>query len=318
MAKINRVLITVAAMLLLVSCDQRTENAEPEQMAEEGAPQNVVDLTIDGLSFVGPHEIGSGWVTVRIHNDSGMTHFGLVERLPDGKTERDLSVEIIDRFQAALTATLEGDVETAAAISQEVPAWIGEIVFLGGPGATGDEQVSEATMYLEPGTYSIECYVKTNGMQHNYNPDPDKPGMVHELTVTETPGGMSEPEANVTLEIRNSGYTIAEGQFVAGHNSVRVRFVEQRLYNNFVGHDAHFFRIDPDTDVEAAAQWIDFFPVDGQQSPAPAHFVGGIHDMPQGSTAYFGVELEPGDYGIVAEVPNAKEQGLFTRFSVPE
>ncbi|MEQ9316078.1 MAG: hypothetical protein RLN72_09500, partial [Henriciella sp.] len=58
-------------------------------------------------------------------------------------------------------------------------------------------------------------------------------------------------------------------------------------------------------------------PVDGQATPAPAHFVGGIHDMPEGSTAYFTVELEPGEYGIVAEVPDAQATGLFTTISVP-
>jgi hypothetical protein len=129
---------------------------------------------------------------------------------------------------------------------------------------------------------------------------------------------MPEPNASVTLEISNSGYKIADGQFVAGENEVRIKFVEQKLYNNFVGHDAHFFRIDSDTDVEASAKWVDFFPNDGQQTPAPAHFVGGIHDMPEGSTAYSKLTLEVGEYGIVAEVPNAREAGLFTKFTVTD
>jgi hypothetical protein len=97
-----------------------------------------------------------------------------------------------------------------------------------------------------------------------------------------------------------------------------VKFVEQRLYNNFVGHDAHFFRISPDTDVEASARWVDFFPNDGQQTPAPAHYVGGIHDMPEGSTAYIKMQLEEGEYGIVAEVPDAQEIGLFRRITVAD
>ena len=127
---------------------------------------------------------------------------------------------------------------------------------------------------------------------------------------------MSEPDANVTLAISNSGYAIEDGEFVAGENNVRVKFTEQRLYNNFVGHDAHFFRISPDTDVEASARWVDFFPNDGQQTPAPAHYVGGIHDMPEGSTAYVKMQLEKGEYGIVAEVPDAQEIGLFRRITV--
>lgn len=84
----------------------------------------------------------------------------------------------------------------------------------------------------------------------------------------------------------------------------------------FVGHDAHVFRIEADTDIEAAARWPDFFPADGQQTPAPAKFVGGIHDMPQGTTGYFALELEPGEYGITAEIPDAMGKGFFQRFSV--
>jgi len=38
--------------------------------------------------------------------------------------------------------------------------------------------------------------------------------------------------------------------------------------------------------------------------------------MPEGSTAYFRVMLEEGEYGIVAEVPNAREIGLFNTFVV--
>jgi hypothetical protein len=111
---------------------------------------------------------------------------------------------------------------------------------------------------------------------------------------------------------------IADGAFREGVNSVRTRFVEQQLYNNFVGHDAHVFRIDEGTDVEAAARWPDFFPVDGQQTPAPARFVGGIHDMPERATGYFSVDLEPGQYGITAEIPDAQANGHFMTFDVGE
>ena len=181
-----------------------------------------------------------------------------------------------------------------------------------------DGITGEATMYLGPGNYLVECYVKTNGVQHNYNPVPGELGMVFPLTVLDEEGGMAEPEANVTLTLTNRGYEISDGSFKPGDNSVRVRFAEQQLYNNFVGHDAHVFRIEEDTDVGAATRWPDFFPIDGQQTPAPARFVGGIHDMPQGATGYFKLALEPGDYGITAEIPDAEEKGFFKRFSVSD
>jgi hypothetical protein len=313
-------LIFAFAMLgFLTGCSEDPAPDDSPPNSGSISPQsNILSLEIDGWSFVGPNEISSGWTTIRLKNDSGMTHFGLLYRLPDGVSAQMVSDQVVKPIQESLTASLEGDLDKAGEIAKTIPAWIGELVYLGGPGMISDGVTGEATMFLEPGNYVIECYVKTNGMQHNYNPDLGEHGMVLPLTVTEQNGGMSEPDANVTLELSNAGYEISDGEFTSGENSVRINFVEQKLYNNFVGHDAHLFAITPETDVEASARWVDFFPMDGQQTPAPARFVGGIHDMPEGSTAYFKVTLEKGEYGIVAEVPNAREIGLFKTFSVAD
>lgn len=309
----RRAMLFLAMFCFMSGCDNTQTVSED---IPSSPTENVLSLEIVGLSFVGPTEIRSGWTTIRINNDSGMTHHGLVYRLPDGITEEMVNEQVVRPIQESLTANIAGDLDRAAEIMQTIPAWIGDFVYMGGPGMISHGVVGEATMYLEPGEYIVECYVKTNGVQHNYNPNPGARGMVLALTVKEEPGGMSEPDANVTLAISNSGYAIEDGEFVAGENNVRVKFTEQRLYNNFVGHDAHFFRISPDTDVEASARWVDFFPNDGQQTPAPAHYVGGIHDMPEGSTAYVKMQLEKGEYGIVAEVPDAQEIGLFRRITV--
>ncbi|WAT17407.1 hypothetical protein OZN62_10795 [Aurantiacibacter sp. MUD11] len=292
-----------------------SESTSESDQVEVPQP-NVLELQVEGLSFTGPDTINSGWTTIRVINEGGMTHHALVYRLPDGITAEMVDELVVEPIQASLTAAIAGDFETAAEISATIPAWVADLVWLGGPGMMSDGVTGEATMFLEPGNYIVECYVKTNGIQHNYNPVPGEFGMVFPLTVLAEDGGMAEPDANVTLTITNDGYEIAGGAFVSGDNSVRVNFAEQRRYNDFVGHDAHLFRIDEDTDVEAAAAWPDFFPIDGQQTPAPAQFVGGIHDMPQGATGYFRVNLQPGDYGITAEIPDAVESGFFTRFTV--
>ncbi len=312
----RREMLLLAMFCFMSGCDNAQTVSENDENTISSLTENVLSLEIVGWSFVGPNEIGSGWTTIRINNESGMTHHGLVYRLPDGVTVEMMSDLVVEPIQKSLTASIAGDFEKAAEIAKTIPAWIGDIVYMGGPGMMSDGVVGETTMYLEPGEYVVECYVKTAGVQHNYNPTPGVHGMVLPLTVKAEPGGMSEPDATVTMEISNSGYAITEGEFVAGENDVRIRFVEQKLYNDFVGHDAHFFRITAETDVESSAKWVDFFPNDGQQTPAPAHFVGGIHDMPEGSTAYFKLRLEEGEYGIVAEVPNAREIGLFRTVTV--
>lgn len=299
------------ASLALAGCSGKDSPAEE-------ATENVLPLEVVGMTFSGPDTVKSGWTTVRITNDGGMTHFGLVYKLPDGVDAEMVDEEVVRRFQASLTARLAGDDAEADRLLAGMPEWVGGLTWLGGPGMIANGVVGEATMYLEPGNYIVECYVKTNGVQHNFNPEPGEFGMVHPFTVLAEEGGMAEPEANVTLELRNDGYRIADGQFQAGANSVRARFVEQSLYNGFVGHDAHVFRIEDGTDVDAAAKWVDFFPIDGQQTPAPAKFVGGIHDMPEGSTGYFTLQLEPGRYGIAAEIPDTQASGHFTTFEIGE
>ncbi|MCJ7421787.1 hypothetical protein [Sphingomicrobium astaxanthinifaciens] len=300
--------ILPAFVLSLTACS--TEPLLGEQ------PANLLELEVQGLSFVGPDTIKSGWTTIRVNNTGGMTHHALVYRLPDGITAEMVDEQIVEPIQRILTAAIGGDTEKAAEIAATIPAWVGDLVWMGGPGMMSDGVTGEATMYLEPGNYILECYVKTDGVQHNYNPEPGEFGMMLPLTVVAEDGGMAEPDANVTLTLTNSGYEITDGAFRAGDNDVRVKFEEQRLYNNFVGHDAHVFRIDDDTDVDAAVRWPDFFPTEGQQTPAPARFVGGIHDMPQGATGYFKLDLEPGEYGITAEIPDAAKNGFFKRFSV--
>ena len=47
-------------------------------------------------------------------------------------------------------------------------------------------------------------------------------------------------------------------------------------------------------------------------------FLGGMNDAPEGSIHYFEVNLEPGQYVLISEVPNAGEKGLLKTFTVAE
>ncbi len=313
----TKLIIGFVALCFLMGCDEQPQNVGDESaLSAHQSKHNVLSLNIDGWSFVGPSEVSSGWTTVRVNNDSGMIHHAVVYRLPDGVTDGMMADLVIEPIQKSLTARLAGDLDKANQILGTIPEWVSNIVYFGGPGMMSDGVVGEATMYLEPGRYIVECYVKTNGTQHNYNPDPGVHGMVLPFEVTSDDGGMAEPDANVTVAISNTGFEIIDGAFKTGTNSVRVKFIEQNRYNGLVGHDAHIFRIGPDTNIAEAVRWMNPFSNDGQETPGPAYFVGGIHDMPEGTTGYFKLDLEAGTYGLVAEIPDAQETGLFQTFSV--
>ena len=130
--------------LSLAGCSPETPQADSPQ-------ENVLELEVQGLSFVGPDTIKSGWTTIRVINNGGMTHHALVYRLPDGITAEMVDEEVVVPIQQSLTAAIAGDTEKAAAIAATMPAWVGDLTWLGGPGMMSDGVTGEATMYLEPG-----------------------------------------------------------------------------------------------------------------------------------------------------------------------
>ena len=277
---------------------------------------NLMNVRAVGMKFEGPTEVPSGWVTLRLENASGMIHFAVVERLPEGITVERTQADVAPPFQRGLDALNAGDPDAANAAFGQLPEWFGQVVFLGGPGLVSGGRSAETTVFLEPGNYMLECYVKTDGVFHSYNPEPGQFGMVHGFTVTAADGGAPEPEPTATLSLSTRGLEITAGELRPGTNVVKVDFIDQQVYPNFVGHDVHVVRLGGDVDPDAVKAWMDWRQQDGLQTPAPAVFLGGVNDMPAGSTAYLRLELEPGDYAFVAEVPSPGEHGLWLPFSV--
>jgi len=279
---------------------------------------NVVEVVARGLTFEAPDTISSGWTTFRFRNESGLTHFAVVERLPDGIGIEEQQEVVAPLFQQGMDLLNAGQPDSAMQKFGELPAWFGDVVFMGGPGLTSAGHTSQASIYLEPGTYLLECYVKTNGVFHSFNPDTSVYGMVHEFTVSEaTAAENPEPEATLSLTLSSERGIEMTGTPRAGENTAVVHFEDQQLYSNFVGHDVHVVRLADTTDVERVLAWMDWREKVGLETPTPAEFLGGLNEMPAGATGYFTITLEPGRYAWIAEVPDPREKGLFVEFSVP-
>jgi len=281
-----------------------------------GGRPAAVEVVVRVMTFEAPERIPSGWTTFRFRNESPMVHFAVVERMPEDKGIAAHQEEVAPVFQEGMDLLGEGKSEEAMAAFGRLPAWFGDIVFLGGPGLTAPGRTSEATVRLEPGTYLLECYVKTNGVFHSYNPDPDVYGMVHEFRVTDDATGASAPEADLRMTVSAETGIGIDGPVSSGRHTVEVRFADQTIHENFVGHDVHLARVADDTDLGALEAWMDWSRPGGLSTPAPAEFLGGLEEMPAGSTGYFSVTLEPGDYAWIAEVPNASAKGMLKTFTV--
>ncbi|MGD8279685.1 MAG: hypothetical protein PVF69_00870 [Gemmatimonadota bacterium] len=313
----TRSLQLLALGIIIASCAPSEDGAPAEDMAAEESRPGVMNVVARGLSFAeAPSEVPAGWTTLHFANESDVVHFAIVERLPEGQSLASQQAQIAPVFQDGMDFLSEGDADAAVARFGELPPWFGEIVFMGGPGLTSPGHESDATIFLEPGTYLLECYVKTNGIFHSYNPDPDMYGMVHEFTVTSDTTAVSEPTADVDITISSTDGIQVAGDVGTGARTVAVHFQDQVAHENFVGHDVHLARLDADDDLATLEAWMNWTAPAGLQTPAPVEFVGGLNEMPAGSTGYFDVTLSPGRYAWVAEVPGSLEKGMLQEFAI--
>jgi len=140
--------------------------------------------------------------------------------------------------------------------------------------------------------------------------------MMLDLTVTEQPNGAPEPVANATLAIRNSGMELVAGELRPGSNTIRVDFVEQQALPSFVGNDVNLMKVDNADSIDLANDWLDWRTKNGLEDPSPVVFLGGLNDMPAGSHGYFTVDLQPGDYAFISEMPNPAAAGFVLPFTV--
>jgi hypothetical protein len=288
----------------------------PVSISQTGST-NVVDVTAIGLKFEGtPDEIPAGWTTFRLHNASNMAHFAVINQMPEGKGVEDHQAEVAPVFQEGMDLLNQGETDAAMAKFGELPAWFGDVVYMGGPGFVSPGRTAQMTVYLEPGTYMLECYVKTGGIFHSYNSVPDEYGMVHGFTVTEETTDAQAPEPTLELSISSESGIEAEDTVSPGYHTVAVNFTDQSVYGHFLGHDVQLVRLEQDTDLDTLATWMDWTQPTGLETPAPAEFIGGTQDMPAGETAYFSVLLRPGRYAWIAEVPDPAGKNMLKTFSV--
>lgn len=281
------------------------------------ATANVVDITSTGKNFDMPEQIPSGWTTFRYRNATGMTHFAQIELLPAGIGIADQQLEVAPVFQEGMDLINAGMFNEALAAFGRLPAWFFGVVFTGGPGLTAPGHISETTVYLEPGTYLLECYVKQNGVFHSFNPSGDGYGMVREFSVTAQPSPAQEPRATLELSISSQDGIQVPDRIRPGRHTVAVRFADQIVHEHFLGHDVHLARLRDDTDMDALATWMNWSDPAGLDGPAPAEFLGGVNDMPAGSIAYMDILLTPGRYAWIAEVPDPAGKNMLKIFMVP-
>lgn len=216
------------------------------------------------FGFVGPATASAGWTAVTLSNDGHAPHIMPMFRLADNHTWEDY---------------------LAAAAQSPPPAWV---VPVGGVGFATPGQNGTAIVKLEEGTYVVACFFEGHFMQ----------GMIRPLEVVaaEEPGA-PEPEANVTIELRDYNFTTPQNA-TAGLQIVR--FVN----NGTEPHEGPLVRL------AGNATANDFLAaILNPQGPPPGVGVGGVNMFPPGTEAYAIVDLTAGNYALVCFVESHSHDG---------
>lgn len=275
-------------------------------------------------------EVPAGWTTFDFDNPTGHAHFVYLAKLPQQAID-DAAAEgmgLLEFYVDTVTGPFQWFMDSVFVPGKDpdpddlsdvystlFPPWFGDLVPRGGPGLTSGGTASRTTVDLAAGEYIAECYVKDdNNDFHSYN------GMIEILTVTGDTSGVSEPDSTLDLTISTSGINV-DAEVRPGQHVVGIEFENQGAYANLVGHDVNLIRLDEDTDLTAVNDWMNWADVTGLVSDdsEPGRFMGGCQDLfgtlPE--MAYFHVNLTPGDYAWVAEIPDPKSKNMLQSFTVP-
>lgn len=277
--------------------------------------ENIIEVITTAMDFQMADEIPSGWNTFHYVNNSPETHFFLLDKLPEGRTIADSKNEVIPVFQKGMDLINEGKPDDAMKEFGKLPAWFSEIIYCGGSGLVSPGKSSLTTLKLDPGYYVMECYVKmANGMFHGTM------GMIKAFRVTDSASGNQPPASPVPVVISGTEGISFPQKISKGKNTFSVFFKDQKAHENFVGHDVNLVKLEANHNLETLEKWMNWAEPEGLISPQPEGiiFLGGVNDMAAGNTGYFTVDLIPGNYAFISEVPHTQSKGLLKTFEVAE
>ena len=285
-----RLLLCISALALSLIWSV-TATAQSHATHHEDPSHRMVEIIAIDYAFRAPDEIPSGWTTFRFTNEGNEEHFFVPLLLDEGWTFEDYALAVVPPVNEVWVAHREGELEYGEALRRVIEMYEeGEIEVIyeyrGGSGILAPELSTDVTLYMEPGRYVLECYVKTeDGEFHLVE------GMMRELIVLDQPSEATPPEADIDITFVD-GAMVMDGDLRPGRLTFRVTPGQY-------GDNVHIARMNADAEAQEIAEWTNWFAVDGLRHPAPTTFVGGMHLLQPGTTGYFTADLEPGRYLFV-------------------
>lgn len=300
--------ITLGSFMIF-SCSKKEEKEEP--VTESNDP--VIEVVTNAMDFQMEDSIPSGWNTFRYVNKSNEAHFFVLEKLPDGIRLSNYENELIPVFKEGFDFMKLGNMEEGMKAFEKIPQWFGGVVNHGGVGILSGNSTGETTLFLEPGVYAMECYIRMpDGTPHVFL------GMLKEVIVTDQASMLAEPQADYNISISSTEGIQFQDSIPAGNFQFGVEFADQQLYEHFAGHDVNLVKLQEGAALDSLVAWINPSDMFALSSPEPKEFLfmGGAEDMPAGKKGYFKAELSPGNYVLISEIPDALNRKMVYPFKV--
>jgi hypothetical protein len=310
----NSLAITFLLITLFSSCKNNNRKSIIEDSIDSTAQsQNYIEVVSTGMDFELINEIQSGWTTFKYVNNSEDPHFFIFEKMPDGIGIEDYKKELIPPFMTAFNHFDKGNVEAGMKELEKIPEWFSKVELAGGVGLTSPHSVSESTIYLHPGVYVMECYVRMpNGLAHAFM------GMIKELVVKEENNNQKMPISDFEISLSSENGISFVDSLKMGDYSLSVNFEDQKQYETMLGHDINLVKLENEQLLNSLNNWINAADIKAFRTPAPKGliFLGGVEDLPSGSKGFFNVSLEKGDYVLISEIPDALQRKMYKTFKV--
>ncbi len=268
----------------------------------------MVEVITNVMDFQMPSRIKSGWTTFKYINKSDETHFFIFEKMPEGITIENYNNELVPPIKAGVTYLLNDKVEEAMKEFEKIPTWWNEVEMGGGVGLISQQSSAESTIYMRPGTYVMECYVRMpNGMAHAFY------GMLKEVVVTEAKNDNKKPLSDYEIHISSEEGITFQDSIKAGEYQLAVNFKDQKKYEMLLGHDVNLVKLDDLSQLDTLGNWLNTLNTKAFRTPAPKGltFLGGVEALEAGETGYFKTKLEKGNYVLISEIPSTIERKMY-------
>ena len=277
-----RVLIPGMALAAVIGACSSAP-ARPPAPGGQPSTATLVRVVAHDYAFDSTHTVPAGLVAVRLVNQGHAIHMLGIARLDSGKTAADA-------FHAL--------------VAKRPMPWFRE---LGGPGAVSPGDSVTAYAVLEPGRYSMICWVADSAGRAHF-----MDGMISELDVTGTTAG-APVEPPPDIELRESDYHIEMSRTpTAGPHLFRMD------NDGPQNHDVAIVRMLPGKTVDQVMDWMDN---PGRVAPA-GEALGGLVGVTRYGHAEFSLTLTPGNYVVMCLIPDVHDgkshfrHGMVRRFTV--